>query len=170
MWASIGVFLFPALRMLFSNRVITFSGFAILIWYYIELPLDITSQSVRFRHFVLMVATFLMLFWTPFVKIKISNRNIWEWTQNLLISFIASILFSILLFIGITLALFSIEKLFDVVIPSIRYAQIAIVIFGIYGVNLFYLEFKYIILLQDGKYTRAEEVFTKYILFPLTIG
>ncbi len=30
--ASIGVFLFPALRMLFSNRVITFSGFAILIW------------------------------------------------------------------------------------------------------------------------------------------
>ncbi len=108
-----------------------------------------------------------MLFWTPFVKIKISNRNIWEWTQNLLISFIASILFSILLFIGITLALFSIEKLFDVVIPSIRYAQIAIVIFGIYGVNLFLSRVpKYIILLQDGKYTRAEEVFTKYILIP----
>ncbi len=53
----------------------------------------------------------------------------------------------------------------DVVIPSIRYAQIAIVIFGMYGVNLFLSRVpKYIILVQDGKYTRAEEVFSKYIL------
>ncbi len=81
--ASIGVFLFPALRMLFSNRVITFSGFAILIWYYIELPLDITSQSVRFRHFVLMVATFLMLFWDPFVKLRLAIEIYGSGLKNL---------------------------------------------------------------------------------------
>jgi len=169
--ASLGIFLFPALRLLFPNIIMSFIGIAILTWYYTLLPPSIEEHNVLFRHTILMIAVFLMLFWTPFMAIKISNKNIWEWTQHLILSFVSSIFFSILLYIGIALALFSIEKLFNIDIASIRYAQIAIVIFGIYGVNMFLTQIpKYIILLQSRTYTKAEEVFTKYILSALTIG
>jgi len=168
---SLGIFLFPALRLLFPNAIMSLIGIGILVWYYTILPPNIEEHHVIFRHTILMIAIFLMLFWTPFIAIKISNKNIWEWTQHLILSFVSSIFFSILLYIGIALALFAIEKLFNIDIASIRYAQIAIVIFGIYGVNMFLAQIpRYIILLQARTYTKAEEVFTKYILSTLTIG
>jgi len=169
--ASLGIFLFPALRLLFQNIIMSFIGIVILILYYSILPLDMDSSILTDRHLVLMFAIFLMLFWTPFITIKISNKNIWEWTQHLILAFIGSIFFSILLYIGVALALFLIEKLFNIDIPSIRHDQIAVIIFGIYGANLFLSQIpKYIILLQARVYTKAEEIFTKYILTTLTIG
>jgi len=169
--ASLGIFLFPALELVVPKLISSLIGVAILSWYYIILPLDIDSSVIIFRHLILMVAVFLMLFWTPFITIKISNKNIWEWTQHLILSLVASIFFSTLLYIGIALALFAIEKLFNIEISPIRYAQVAVIIFGIYGVNLFLSQIpKYIILLQARRYTKAEEIFTKYILTTLTVG
>jgi len=169
--ASLGIFLFPALRLLFQNSIMSLVGIGVLVGYYTILPDNIEEQTILFRHAILMVAVFLMLFWTPFITIKISNKNIWEWTQHLILSFVASIFFSILLYVGVALALFAIEELFDVEISSVRYAQIAIAIFGIYGLNLFLSQIpKYIILLQARTYTKAEEIFTRYILSTLTIG
>jgi len=120
---------------------------------------------------LLILATFLMFIWTPFINVKISNKNIWEWTQNFILILLSSVVFSVLLYAGIGLALFAIERLFDIDIPARRYSQLAVLVFGIYGVNLFLSQIpKYIILLQVRTYTKAEEIFTKYILTSLTIG
>jgi hypothetical protein len=169
--ASLGIFLFPALRLLFPNIIMSILGIVILSWYYRLLPLDINNTIIINRHLILMFAIFLMLFWTPFITIKISNKNIWEWTQHLILSFVSSLFFATLLYFGVALGLYLIEKLFHIDIPSIRYDQLAVIIYIIYGANLFLAQIpKYIILLQARVYTTAEEIFTKYILSNLTIG
>jgi len=84
---------------------------------------------------------------------------------------VASLVFSTLLYLGIGLALYAIERLFDIEIAGKRYLQLAIIIFGIYGVNLFLAQIpRYILLLQVRTYTKAEEIFAKYILTSLTVG
>jgi len=171
--ASLGVVLFPALRLFWSNFLMTIIGAGLLVGYYYILPhnINISDSNLFFRHTILILATFLIFLWAPFISVKISNKNIWEWTQNLILALVATLFFSFLLYIGIVLALYSIEKLFDVHIASRRYAQLAIIIFGIYGVNLFLAQIpKYILLLQVRTYTKAEVIFTKYILTSLTIG
>ena len=171
--ASLGVVLFPALRLFWSNFLMTIIGAGLLVGYYYILPhnINISDSNLFFRHTILILATFLIFLWAPFISVKISNKNIWEWTQNLILALVATLFFSFLLYIGIVLALYSIEKLFDVHIASRRYAQLAIIIFGIYGVNLFLAHIpKYILLLQVRTYTKAEVIFTKYILTSLTIG
>lgn len=171
--ASLGIILFPTLRLFWSNFIMTILGIGLLVGYYYILPTDINTANgnIFFRHMLLILATFLMFIWTPFINVKISNKNIWEWTQNFILILLSTIVFSILLYVGISLALYAIERLFYIDIPSRRYAQLAILIFGIYGVNLFLSQIpKYIILLQVRTYTKAEEIFTKYILTSLTIG
>ncbi len=170
--ASLGIVLFPALRLFWSNFFMTFLGIGLLIGYYYILPYNIhIDNNILFRHIILILATFLIFLWAPFLFMRISNKNIWEWTQNLILALVATIFFSFLLYIGIVLALYSIEKLFDVHIDGKRYAQLAIIIFGIYGVNLFLAQIpKYILLLQVRTYTKAEVIFTKYILTSLTVG
>ena len=168
---SLGVVLFPALRLFSSNIIIAILGVAILAGYYYILPDSIDNNIIIFRHIILILATFLILFWAPFIFIKISNKNIWEWTQNLILALTSSIFFSILLYMGISLALYSIEKLFNIDIESRRYIQLGVAILGIYGINLFLSQIpRYILLLQARTYTKAEVIFTKYILTSLTIG
>jgi hypothetical protein len=112
-----------------------------------------------------------MLIWAPFVSIKISNKNIWEWTQNIILALFATTLFSLIFYGGLSLALYSIDRLFEVEIASRRYAQLAIMVFGLYGVNFFLSQMpKYILLLQVRTYTKVEVIFTKYILTSLAIG
>jgi len=171
--SSLGIILFPTLKLFWSNFLMSIVGILLLIGYYYILPTNITTENhyIFVRHFFLILATFLMFIWTPFISVKISNKNIWEWTQNFILVLLSTILFSLILYSGISLALYSIEKLFNINIPTIRYAQLAILVFGIYGVNLFLSQIpKYILLLQVRTYTKAEIIFTKYILTPLTIG
>jgi len=154
--ASLGVVLFPALRLLWSNILMTIFGIGLLVGYYYILPFNINSSdsNILFRHTVLIIATLFMFLWVPFITIRISNKNIWEWTQNLILSIAVTIFFSILLYIGVALALYSIEELFNIEIANRRYSQLAIIIFGIYGVNLFLAHIpKYILLLQVRTYT-----------------
>jgi len=170
--ASLGIFLFPALKLIWSNFLMSILGIALLIGYYYILPYDITTNdNIFFRHIVLIISTFLIYLWGPFINVKISNKNIWEWTQNFILIIVSTILFSFILYMGITLALYAIENLFHIDIPSKRYIQLGVIVFGIYGVNLFLSQIpRYILLLQARTYTKAEEIFTKYILTPLSIG
>ena len=171
--SSLGIILFPTLRLFWSNFLMTLLGIGLLAGYYYILPtnIDTANSNIFFRHMLLILATFLMFVWTPFINVKISNKNIWEWTQNFILILLSTIVFSLLLYAGISLALYAIEKLFSIDIPSRRYAQLAVLVFGIYGVNLFLSQIpKYIILLQVRTYTKAEVIFTKYILTSLTIG
>jgi hypothetical protein len=171
--SSLGITLFPALRLLHPNSLLTFFGVVVLIGYYYILPTNISDgeSNLFFRHTLLNLSLFLMLIWAPFVSIKISNKNIWEWTQNIILALLATVVLSSILFAGLSLAIYSIERLFEINIPSRRYIQLGIMVFGLYGVNFFLSQMpKYILLVQVRTYTKVEVIFTKYILTSLAIG
>ena len=171
--SSLGIILFPALHLFhpsFWSRVV---GIGVLVLYYYILPPNIhdSQSNIFFRHTLLILSLFFMLIWAPFVSVKISNKNIWEWTQNMILSLFATIFFSLILYAGLSLAMYAIDKLFEIDIASRRYVQLAIMVFGLYGVNLFFSQIpKYILLLQVRTYTKMEIIFTKYILTSLAIG
>lgn len=171
--ASLGVVLFPALRLLKPHWLMILLGIGLLGGYYYILPSDIAASesNIFVRHLFLMVAFFIMLMWAPFAFLRISNQNIWEWTQNLIVALVSALFFSLILFGGLSLALFAISRLFEITISSERYLQLAIAIFGLYGVNIFLSQVpKYVLLLQTKTYSKAEIIFTKYILTPLAFG
>jgi hypothetical protein len=66
--------------------------------------------------------------------------------------------------------MFSLRELFEVEVLDKRYLQFSILVLGVFSVNFFLSQMpKYICLLQLKKYTRVGEVFTKYILTPITM-
>ncbi|HHB94687.1 MAG TPA: hypothetical protein ENK88_06050, partial [Campylobacterales bacterium] len=68
--ASLGIILFPTLRLFWSNFIMTILGIGLLVGYYYILPTDINTANgnIFFRHMLLILATFLMFIWTPFIN------------------------------------------------------------------------------------------------------
>jgi hypothetical protein len=166
---SLGVFLFPVLHLL--NRSIFFKilGIAILSAYFYFLPLQIGSLDIL-RHILLLLALSFMFFWAPFLNTNISNKNIWEWTMKILLILLVTIILTLTLYAVFYILMFSLQELFDVEILDKRYWQFMILVLGVFSVNFFLSQMpKYICLLQLKKYTRVGEVFTKYILTPITM-
>jgi len=166
---SLGIFLFPVLYLL--NRSIFFKilGIGILGAYFYFLPLKIGALEIL-RHVLLLFALSFMFFWAPFLNTNISNKNIWEWTMKILLILLVTIILTFTFYIVFYILMFSLHELFGIEIADKRYLQFIILVLGIFSVNFFLSQMpKYICLLQLKKYTRVGEVFTKYILTPVTM-
>lgn len=170
--SSLGLVLFPALQLLGRSVLFPLLGVAGLIVYFYLLPenLDEATQEVFTRHIFLFLALFLMIFWAPFVGRKSTNTLFWHYAQTVIFGLISALFFSLLLYGGLAIALYSIESLFDVTIESQRYLQLSMILFGIFGFNFFLSQIpKYPLFLETRAYSNAKRVFTKYILVPLTL-
>jgi len=166
---SLGIFLFPVFHLL--NRSIWFKliGVALLGGYFYFLPLEIEPITIL-RHILLVFALSFMFFWAPFFNIDISNKNIWEWTMKILLVLLSTILLTLTIYIVFYLLIYYLHKLFGLEILDKRYLEFIILVLGLFSVNFFLFHLpKYICLLQLKQYTRVGEVFTKYILTPVTI-
>ena len=170
--SSLGIFMFTALRLLGDKNPFCLVGIAVIVGYYFMLPDMEDPSSVMFeRHLFLNLMFFIMIFWVPYWKSNPSNELFWEWTQRVVFGFIVSILFSIVLYAGLSGALFSIDKLFSLEISDKRYAQLVFLVIGLFGVNYFLSQIpKNIDDLSMHTYTKVEMIFTKYILSPLAIS
>ncbi len=166
---SLGVFLFPVLHLL--NRSIYFKliGFIVLGGYFYILPMYIDVSTVS-KHLLLIIALSFMFFWAPFFNTEISNINIWEWTVQILLNLLVTIILTSTIFIVFYILFYYLHKLFGLEILDRRYLQFVIFVIGIFSVNFFLSQMpKYIFLLQLKKYTQIGEIFTKYVLTPVTI-
>ena len=166
--STLGVFLFPALHLLSKRVWFKLLGLVLLALYYYFLPLNILEPTIMVRHGLLLLALSFMFFWAPFMDIRISNQNIWEWTQNILLILLADILLSITFYLIFFGTMYSVEHLFGFVLDTKHYIQVAIAIIGLFSVNYFLGHLpKYILLLQKNHYANIGAVFTKYILTPV---
>ncbi len=165
---TLGIFLFPVLYLL--NRSIWFKllGVVILSGYFYILPFKIDDFSIL-QHILLLFALSFMFFWAPFLNTNISNKNIWEWTMKILLILLVTFILTLTLYGVFYILMFSLYELFNIEIADKRYLQFLVLVLGLFSVNFFLSQMpKYIFLLQLKKYTRVGEVFTKYILTPIT--
>lgn len=166
---SLGIFLFPALHLLSKKVWFKLAGIGLLVLYYYYLPLNIVNLTVISHHLLLILATTFMFLWAPFMDIKISNQNIWEWTQTILQNLLVSLLLSLVFFLMFYLTMYALDELFSFSLTKHYYLQF-LVLLGMFMVGYFLAKIpKYIMLLQKNRYDGLGLVFTKYILTPSLI-
>lgn len=164
---SLGIFLFPALHLLSKKLWFKLAGVGLLAFYFYYLPLNVLNSTTITHHFLFIFALSFMFLWAPFMDIKISNQNIWEWTQTIIQNLLVSLVLSLVFFMMFYLTMYAIEKLFLLTLDGRHYLQFGFFVLGIFGVSYFFYRMpKYIMLVQKNKYAEIGLVFTKYILTP----
>ncbi len=169
--SSLGIFMFTALRLFGDKNPLCLVGIVAIVGYYFVLPdMENPSSMIFERHFFLNLMFFIMILWASYWKSNPSNEEFWEWTQNVIFGFLTSILFGIVLYAGLSGALFSIDKLFSLDIDGKRYGQLIFLVIGLFGVNYFLSQIpKNPHNLIIHTYTKIETIFAKYIITPLVI-
>lgn len=164
---SLGIFLFPALHLLSKKLWFKLVGVGLLALYFYYLPLNVLNSTTITHHFLLIFALCFMFLWAPFMDIKISNQNIWEWTQTIIQNLLVSLLLSLVFFMIFYITMYAVEKLFLFTLDERHYIQFGLFVLGIFAVSYFFYKMpKYIMLVQKNKYAEIGLVFTKYILTP----
>ena len=95
--STMGILLFPVLHFLHRAIWLKLFGIGVMVLYYYLLPIAIGGADIK-RHLLLLLSLFFMYLWTPFINHHISNKNIWEWTQKLLIAILTTAILSLTLY------------------------------------------------------------------------
>lgn len=118
---------------------------------------------------LLIVSGHLLVSFSPFINT--SNRlAFWNFNKTLFLRLFTSILFSILLYLGLAIALFSIESLFQLDFIGDVYYKLFIVV-GVGFNSLFFLDGIPTNLSEvtgTSEYPKALKIFTQYVLIPLS--
>jgi hypothetical protein len=177
--AMLGIFVFTALRLLgntVSNRLhlfITLLALSGLLLYYFILPDETKAfegMIVFFRHSFLILLFFIAVMWTPFVRSDLNNGDYLEYAKQILFSLVMTIIFTVVMVLGVNGALFAVEKLFELSIKGKLYGQIDIFIIGVFSVGYFLSQIPENPLCskRSEHQPRVEKFFTKWILTPLS--
>ena len=145
----------------------------ILVAIYFSLP-DSDSTHNTFipyiRYGIFNIIVHLLVSFSPFIKGKKLN-GFWNFNKILFIRFLTSVLYSGFLYVGLILALTSLNILFDIEIHEELYFEIYIVIIGIFNTwffvsgiptNLEELE-------NINEYPKGLKIFAQYVLLPLLV-
>ncbi|HIP52204.1 MAG TPA: DUF4153 domain-containing protein [Campylobacterales bacterium] len=170
--ATLGILLFPALQLLGRSVLFPLLGVILLGVYYYFLPHDLHNMgfNIGLRHILLGLALFFMILWSPFVFRKSDNDTFWQYAQAIIFGLITAIFFTLIVFGGLAAALYAIEKLFGFDVRSVRYGQLALMVFGIFGINFFLSQIpKHPLFMQVRPYSKIKRIFSKNILAPIAI-
>ena len=129
--------LFIEQKEIFSPKKDIINILALLLFalYYIFLPEKLTALDfIRFA--LLAIGMHLLVAFAPFIKAGNINA-FWQFNKSLFIRILTGGIYSIVLYIGLALALLAIENLFGIKIHSKTYFRLWIVITGIFNTWFF---------------------------------
>lgn len=119
-----------------------------------------------------MYVTFLLTFvaGTSFIAKSYYHKNYVAYFMKIMKSFIVSNIYSVIVFAGISVIIFALDKLFKISFDSTIYARAAILIFVLFNVITFLSEFPRLKdSYTDYKYPLPFRILLIYILLPITI-
>lgn len=156
-----------------NKKVLNFSilGIFILVYYFFIGKNLFTVDYDKFRiQYVLWIlaSTFLITF-IPFIK-KITSDvlDFWHYNQKILYSALATVFYTATIYAGLSIALFSVNTLFDLKIDPIRWAELGTLIGGLFTTTFFLSRFPQA---QENAtdYPKELKIFTFYVLTPLVV-
>jgi len=102
---------------------------------------------------------------------KGNNLDFWNFNKQLFLRVLTSVLYSLVIYIGLSLALLAINKLFDIDLYDEIYGDLFFIVAGIF--NTFFvlsgISKKFDFSVYELKYPLALKIFTVYILLPLVL-
>ncbi len=159
-----------------SSKAIVYAvqivGIILLTAYYFSLPKEAGVVEIT-RYLLYVIGFHLLVSVSPFISKKFitEQRGFWQFNQNIFIRILITAVYSGVLYAGLSIAILSFDKLFDVNIDSKRYGQLFFFILGIFNTwfflsglpkNLDELE-------SRDVYPKGLKIFTQYVLLPLVI-
>jgi len=168
---TLGIPLFIAIRLIFTNHLWSLLGVVLLVFYYTTLPpsLDVTHINIT-RHIIFISSSILLIFIAPFTFRNTPNDKIWAWIRELLFAIIVSLIFATVLYIGFLGISYAFEKLFSIKLAHHYTLEKDIVILTFFLFALYYFLSqvpKKPLFIKYKEATRAELILVKYILTPL---
>ncbi|MGA9120162.1 MAG: DUF4153 domain-containing protein [Bacteroidota bacterium] len=157
MLASIGLQLFGAL---------------LLVGYAFTVPTDLTHAPTvtLFRFSILAVALHLFVAYVPYAA-KSEINGFWHYNKTLFMRVLTALLFSLVLYVGLAIALAAVDNLFGIEVPGKRYPELWIFINGVFTTWFFLAgvpeDLKQLDTLTE--YPKGLKVFAQYILFPIVL-
>ncbi|MEO9022800.1 MAG: DUF4153 domain-containing protein [Ginsengibacter sp.] len=149
-------------RMIF--RVV---GVVLIVVYYFSLPSQfMTISFTRFLLFTLILH--LLISFVPFI----ANGGVdgfWQYNKTIFLRILTAALYTVVLFLGLALAVLAIDKLFNANIDSKIYLDLWILLSGIFNTWFFLTGFPSNFAELDLKkdYPKGLKIFTQYVLLPL---
>ncbi|WP_428743520.1 DUF4153 domain-containing protein [Tenacibaculum sp.] len=148
--------------------VITF-GFLALFYFSFNIDNDRVHQNSIIRFVLYFIAGHLLVIVAPFI-IKWNKSAYFNYLKSVFIAIVRSFFFSLILYLGIVLALLAVKHLFNVDFKGERFLQVFVICIGIVNTWIYLSDFPKDIHNQIAiNYTKALEVLVKYILIPLVI-
>ena len=155
-------------RRLMANLI----GLVVLLGYWFSLPRDVfsgpTEHTVRFL--VLNIGLHLLVSFAAYSSRGEAN-GFWQFNRSLFLRFLTALLHSSVLYIGLAIAIASVDHLFEVHIDGDLYGQVWVIIVGVFNTWFFLAGLPTDLRSLEGEisYPRGLKIFTQYILLPLVL-
>lgn len=155
-----------------TKTIVSAAAAIVLLVYYFLLPddLDEAPSEHLLRYLLYFITLHLLVAVGPFWG-KEKMNGFWQYNKTLFLRFLTAVLFSGVLFIGLAVALGSIDVLFGVDIEGDLYLQMFVLIGGIFNTWFFLAGIPQSLRQLDSvqTYPKGLKVFTQHILLPLVI-
>jgi len=147
-------------------------GILLLVGYGCSVPSDLGDAPAIHILRLLLIAVALHLFvaFAPFSGSGEIN-GFWYYNKILLLRLIITAIYSVVLYAGLALALAALDNLFGMNVPGKRYAELWIIILGLFNTWSFLagIPEKLEQLEKSSGYPKGIKIFAQYILFPLVL-
>ncbi len=148
------------------------AGILLLVAYGCSVPSDLGEAPAIYilRLLLITVALHLFVAFAPYSSSGEVN-GFWHYNKSLLLRLIITMVYTIVLYAGLSLALAALDNLFGMNVPGKRYAELWFIILGLFNTwsflagipeNLDQLE-------ESTDYPKGIKIFAQYILFPLVL-
>ena len=147
-------------------------GIALLVGYAFTVPTTLSAGPAFHmqRLLVLLIALHLFVSVGPFLSAGEQN-GFWPYNKTLLFRILGALLYSHILYLGLTLALAALDQLFTMNMPGKRYAELWIMTFGVLNTWLFLAGIPEDLkgLDRPSEYPKSLKILVNYALAPLAI-
>lgn len=152
------------------NVIVNVIGFLLLLLFFINLPSHFIYEKHYIRAFVLFLAFFVSMFYLPFIGFH-QQIPFWYYNKHFIKRIIISFFYSLIIQLGISLAIITINLLFDADIDYKWHAYVACFsyIFIFPWLVLIGLQRKFTFHAQKEYYPKELRTFAMYVLVPLNI-
>ena len=147
---------------------------AMLAFYFLLLPkyyevFSTPLYRLPFQLIVIFLFLHLLISYIPFIH-KGSEEDFWEYNKDLFLNFVESMFYSFFLFVGLSIALIALDKLFGFAVGDLAYPRLFFFLVGIF--NTLYFLSKFPTVYYDNQIKtpiKAFLIFSQYILIPLVL-
>lgn len=150
-----------------KSSIVQVLGILLLFWFYHEWPGPDHRQDA-IRYFQLSIGLHLAVAFSAYLP-GVGRGGFWQYNRLLFEAFLRAVLFTVVLYVGLVIALAALDKLFGVHVPSETYARLWILLGFVANTWIFLggvpADLDTLDDLSD--YPRGLKVFTQFILTPL---